>query len=317
MTLDPQVRTLLDLLAKSKLPEMETLRPPAARKALTTRFLRARQAVGKLVPPEPVHRVEDRTIPVPDGEIQIRIYTPEGDGPHPALVFLHGGGFVLGGLESHDDICRALTNLTPCVVIAVNYRLAPEHKFPTGLHDAYAATRWVFNNAHDLSLDPTRIAIGGDSAGGNLATVITHLAHDSGDFRPCLQLLAYPSTLMSRDNESSQQYATGYYLTQGQLRYFGEHYTHTPEEFTNPLVSPYLRADLTGLPPAFLLTAECDPLRDEAEAYAQRLEQAGVPVTLTRYEGMIHGFLGMSAFLEKAYVALSDCAAALNSAFAK
>lgn len=315
MPLDPQVTKLLAMLANSKIPPLETMRPAVARKAMTTRFLRARQAVGMLVPPEPVAQVEDRPVPVPDGEVLVRVYSPGGEGPHPALVFFHGGGFVLGSLDSHDDICRAFANATPCVVVSVQYRLAPEHRFPTGLEDAYAATAWVFDHAEQLSLDPARIAVGGDSAGGNLATVIAHLAHERGAFRPCAQLLLYPATDLASESASVQEFGQGYYLTSGQLRYYREHYVETEAELRNPLVSPYFRTDLRHLPPAHIITAECDPLRDEGEAYAHRLQEAGVPVTLKRYDGMIHGFLSMSAFLEQARVAVADISATLRTAF--
>ncbi|MBL0385252.1 alpha/beta hydrolase [Tumebacillus sp. ITR2] len=320
MTLDPQVTRMMELLAKSKLPPLETLQPPAARKALTVRHLRARQAVGKLVPPEPVQEVQDRMIPVADGEIKVRIYIPERTetGPMPALVFFHGGGFVLGSLESHDEICRALTNLTPCVVISVNYRLAPEYKFPTGLWDAYAATQWVFQNAAELHLDPTRIAVGGDSAGGNLATGVCRLAKERGDFQPCFQLLLYPATDLDAQTHSKKQFAKGYQLDDTLLHYFHSHYVHHEQDFQNPLVSPLLHPleNLSTLPPAHVLTAEYDPLRDEGEAYASLLKKAGVPCTHTRYDGMVHGFLAMTAFLDQAREGLQDLAAVLRqSAF--
>ncbi|KEO84879.1 alpha/beta hydrolase [Tumebacillus flagellatus] len=315
MTLDPQVVRMMELLAKSKLPPLETLQPPAARKALTVRHLRARQAVGKLIPPEPVHAVEDLVIPVYGGEIQIRLYRPEGTGRMPALVFFHGGGFVLGSLQSHDDICRALANFTPCAVISVEYRLAPEYKFPTPLMDAYAAAEWVFANADDLQLDAQRIAVGGDSAGGNLATGVCRLAQERGGFRPCFQLLLYPATHLADETSSKRQFAKGYQLDDTLLHYFHQHYVHTEDEFQNPMVSPLLHAesDLAQLPPAHVLTAECDPLRDEGEAYARKLQRAGVPCTLTRYDGMIHGFLAMGAFLDRAEEGLREVAEVLRT----
>jgi acetyl esterase len=262
--------------------------------------------------PEPVGDVNDQTFPGPDGEISIRIYTPQGNGPFPMLVFFHGGGWVIGDIESHDPVCRRLTNLTNCVVISVDYRLAPEHPFPAAPEDCYAALQWVATHASELRGDATKIAVGGDSAGGTLSAVVAHMARDRGGPPLAFQLLIYPATDMRMNTPSIEENATGYLLTKEDMIWFSNHYLPSAEDKLHPLASPYLASNLSGLPPALIITAEYDPLRDEGENYGTRLKEAGVPVTVSRYNGAIHGFVGL---IELGNQALAEAAAALKAAF--
>jgi acetyl esterase len=255
-------------------------------------------------------------IPGPGGEIPVRIYRPSDDDRLPALVYFHGGGWVLGNLDSHDATCRLLTNGAQCVVISVDYRLAPEHKFPAAADDAYAATTWVAENAAPLGIDPRRIAVGGDSAGGNLAAAVTLMAKEQGEPSIAYQVLIYPVTNHSFDTTSYETNAEGYMLTRRSMIWFWNHYLAEPADGQNAYASPLQADDLGGLPPALVITAEFDPLRDEGAAYAERLKQAGVPVKYTDYPGMIHGFFGMSLMLDTAKQAVSDVCGEVRSAFA-
>jgi acetyl esterase len=310
MPLDPQVKLLLDQIAAAPGPKLHTLAPADARR-LTANMFR--------VPPEraeKVFKVEDRQIPGPAGSIPIRVYTPEGIGPFPVLVFFHGGGWVICGLESHDGPCRALTNKVGCVTVSIDYRLAPEHKFPAGVEDCFAATKWVAEHAGELNVDATRLAVGGDSAGGNLSAVIAQLARDAGGPKIALQLLIYPATEAELDTYSHKTF-TDYFLTKEDINWFWGHYLRSPADRQNRRVAPALAKSLVGLPPALIITAEFDPLRDEGEAYGEKLRAHGVPVSVTRYEGMIHGFFSMYEVLDKGKQAIEESAAALRIAFAK
>jgi acetyl esterase len=309
MPLDPQAQALLDQMATLGLPAFDTLTPEQARRQME--MTRAAAPPG-----EPVHSVEDRAIPGPGGEIPVRIYRPEGNGPLPALVYFHGGGWVIGNIETHDGSCRALTNGAQCVVISVDYRLAPESKFPAAADDSYAATKWVAEHAAELNIDPARIAVGGDSAGGNLAAVVALMAKEQGGPALAYQVLVYPVTDYNLETASYRENAEGYLLSKNSMIWFWDHYLATPADGKNPHASPMQAADLAGLPPALVITAEFDPLRDEGAAYAERLKQAGVPVVYTLYPGMIHGFFGMSAVLDKAKQAVGEVCGALRSAFA-
>ena len=310
MPLDPKVKEMLDQLAASGIPQFETMSPVEARAAFVA--LLAMQG-----DPPPVARVENRRIPGPAGDLPIRIYAPDAKGPQPVLVYFHGGGWVIGDLETHDGVCRALANAIPATVIAVDYRLAPEHKFPAAVDDAYAATRWVAEHATSIGVDPARIAVGGDSAGGNLAAVVALMAHDSGKPNLVHQLLVYPVTDAAMDTPSYEQNKEGYFLTGSLMIWFWKHYLKAPADREAPYASPLRARDLRNLPPALVITAEFDPLRDEGERYAARLRQAGVPVQLTRYDGIIHGFFGMAAVLPQATLAIEQAATALRSAFTK
>jgi acetyl esterase/lipase len=309
MPLDPQAQKLADALAALGLKPIEDSTPAEARESM-----RARTA--GLGPFEDVAGVADHRVPVEGGEITVRVYTPGGAGPRPALVFYHGGGWVIGDLYTHDGICRALANAAGCVVASVDYRLAPEFKHPVAGEDSYAALRWVVANAGRLGIDPRRVAVGGDSAGGHLSTVVALMARDRGGPPLVQQVLLYPVTSHDLDTPSYHENATGYVLTREAMRWFWRHYLPDPAAGREPYASPLLAPSLAGLPPALVITAECDPLRDEGEAYAARLRDAGVPVTLTRYTGMFHGFFRMTRLLDKAKAALDEVAASLRKAFA-
>src|SRR5262245_13361078 len=275
MPLSQESRALLDQLESSGVPPLHTLSVEAARQLMVDLFVTKgdRETVGK---------VEDRQVPGAMGPIPVRFYTPSGTGPFPILVFFHGGGWVIGNRETHDATCRALTNAAGCIVASVDYRLAPEHKFPAAVEDSYAATRWIADHATSIGADPTRIAVGGDSAGGNLAATVSLAARERGGPPLVFQLLVYPVTDHAYDTPSYKDNADGYFLTRDAMVWFWNHYLDREADGRNPLASPLRARDLQNLPQAFVMTAEYDPLRDEGEAYAKRLREAGVPVTLNR-----------------------------------
>jgi len=310
MPLDPKAKELLDQLALAGAPPLSELALQDARQAVTALFI----AQGR---PEPVAKVEDRRIPGPEGNIPVRVYTPEGKRPLPVLVFFHGGGWVLCDLESHDALCRALANAVPAVVVAVGYRLAPEHKFPAAAEDAYAAVRWTAENAAAIAADPRRIAVGGDSAGGNLAAVVALMARDRGAPALAQQLLIYPVIDPGLDTRSQHENADGYFLTRETIGWFWAHYLRDEADRRHPYACPLAATDLRDLPPALVITAEFDPLRDEGETYAARLREAGVPVRHTRYGGMIHSFVNLMATFDQARTAIDGAAAALRATLAR
>jgi acetyl esterase len=309
MPLDPQARKIVDAMAALNLKPVEESTPEEARESMRSR-------TAALGPFEDVAAVADHRVPVEGGEITVRVYSPGGKGPHPALVFYHGGGWVIGDLYTHDGICRSLANAAGCVVASVDYRLAPESKYPVAPRDSYAGLQWTVSNAAGLGIDPRRVAVGGDSAGGNLSTVVALMARDRGGPALVHQALVYPVTNHGLDMPSYHENATGYVLTREGMRWFWRHYLAREEQGREPYASPLLAQSLAGLPPAVVITAECDPLRDEGEAYAARLRDAGVPVTLTRYAGMFHGFFRMTRLLDKAKAALDEVAGSLRKAFA-
>ncbi len=247
-------------------------------------------------------------------QLLIRIYQPAGEGPFPALVYFHGGGWVIANLDTYDPSCRALTNAANCTVISVAYRQAPEFRFPAAPEDAYAAYRWVLNNAASIRVDPNRVAVGGESAGGNLATVTALLARDRGAKLPVHQMLIYPITNYAFNTPSYQAFTDIMPLNTPLMQWFFNYYLRRPSDGASPYVSP-LRANVQGLPSATVITAEFDPLRDEGEAYAERLRAAGVPVTVTRYTGVTHEFFSMAAIIDKAKQAVAEAAAGLRTAF--
>jgi acetyl esterase len=310
MPLDPQAQAFLEQLAAAGAPPLHELSVEEARQVIVQLF-------GTTGDPEAVGAVQNRTIPGAAGEMPTRIYTPSGTGPFPVLVYFHGGGWVIGNLDAYDATCRALTNAAGCIVVAMEYRLAPEHKFPAAPEDCYAATQWVAANAAAIGGDPARLAIGGDSAGGNLTAVVAHMARDRGGPALRYQLLVYPVTDYHFDTASYRENAEGYLLTKDAMVWFWNHYLRSTTDGTNPLASPLRAANLRGLPPAMVLTAEFDPLRDEGEAYAARLQEAGVPVTLRRYEGMIHGFFSLGAVFTQGQQAIADAAAGLRATLAR
>jgi len=275
----------------------------------------ARAAVDALDrPPGPeVHQVMDRQIPGPAGPLPVRVYRP-GSGTLPVIVYFHGGGWVICGLDSHDAGCRSLANATGAVVVSVDYRLAPEHPFPAAIEDCFAATAWVSGHSADLDIDPDRLAVMGDSAGGNLAAAVCLRARDAGGPDIAFQVGVYPALAGDVAFPSQEENAEGYFLTQADMEWYWHHYVPEPADRRNPLAAPLLASDLGGLPPSHIVTAEHDPLRDEGEAYANRLREAGVPSTNTRYGGMIHGFFNMGAVLPAAAQAFDDTAAILRRA---
>ncbi|MFA9517722.1 alpha/beta hydrolase [Halopenitus sp. H-Gu1] len=283
--LHPDVRSLLDRVEAQGNPDNADLTVACAR-AMFREFLS--------VPSEdldPVDRVRDFDIPGPNGPIPIRVYDPDTSGPRPVFVYLHGGGWVFETVDAHDQTCRALANAGECTVVSVDYRLAPEHPFPAPLEDAYAATEWVVDNCDSLSGDPDRIVVGGDSAGGNLTAAITLLARERDGPEIDHQVLIYPVVDHSFETDSYEENAEGYLLTRESMRWFWNHHLETPIDGANPYASPLRAPDLSGLPPATVVSAEFDPLRDEDRAYAERLESAGVEVEHRHYEDMIHGFV--------------------------
>jgi acetyl esterase len=286
---------------------MGSLPAPQAREAFAAR---------PLPPGAPVARVEDRTIPGPAGDIPVRIYHPSDLTPLPVLVWYHGGGWVLGTLEQSDHVCRELANAAGCIVVSVGYRLAPENKFPACVDDCEAAYYWAVDNAASLGGDPRRVAVGGDSAGGNLAAVVSLRAKEAARVLPTLQVLVYPVTDSDFTRSSYVENRDGYLLTEVAMRWFWEQYVNSPSELVHPHAAVLRAENLSGLPPALVITAEFDPLRDEGEAYAERLRQADVPVTVTRYDGMIHGFFGTFVVVDKGREAVQQAADVLSTAFA-
>lgn len=306
MPVDAATRALLDAFAAGGAAPLSSLTPVAARDLF--------EKLRIPIPPEPVARVENRRIPGPGGEIPVRIYAP--GGARGLLVYFHGGGWVLGNLESHDGPVRMLANAAGCCVVSVDYRLAPESRHPAAAEDCYAATRWAAENARALGVDPALLAVGGDSAGGNLAAVTTLLARERGGPKIRFQLLVYPVTDHDFDRPSYLENAKGYFLERADMQWFFDHYVPDVAARSAFTASPIRAASLAGLPPAFVLTAELDPLRDEGEAYAARLREAGVPVVQTRYDGQIHGFFGMAQILPRGREAVLDAGARLRAAFA-
>jgi acetyl esterase len=310
--LDPQMKAMLDVFNAAG---------PMFLRAETAEQARAKMRAlleANPIPPPPIYRVEDRQIPGPAGEIRVRVYTPEGTPPMGVLVYFHGGGWVLGDLESHDRVCRALANQAACVVTSIDYRLAPEHVFPAGAEDCYAATKWVAENASSLGAEATRLAVGGDSAGGNLAAVVSMMARDRGGPSINLQLLIYPVTDCTLDTPSQKEFAAdGYVLSRADMEWFWKNYTDMSAAKNNPYACPLRAKDLKSLPPALILTASHDPLRDEGERFAERLIAAGVNVTCTRYEGVTHGFVSFADTLDKGKDGQRQAADALRAAFAR
>jgi acetyl esterase len=261
--------------------------------------------------------VRDLAAPGPAGPIPLRLYRPQGSTAQqalPVLVYYHGGGWVIGDLDTHDTVCRQLANGAGCAVVAVDYRMGPEHRFPAAVDDCIAATRWVRAQAASLGLDGTRLAVGGDSAGGNLAAVVAIAARDAGDAPIAFQLLIYPATDQRRGAPSHQSNGQGYLLTTETMNYFHDHYIDDARHDSDWRASPLLVADLSKLPPAFVLTAGYDPLRDEGLQYAQALSEAGTRSSLVCFERQIHGFITMGKVIDEANVAVQLCAAQLKAA---
>ena len=304
MPVDPQIQALLD--KGTGVPATQTLPVPEARAQYEARI--------PLMPkPAPVAAVREFAIAGPAEPLRIRLYTPDGQGPFPLLVFFHGSGFVLCSLDTHDGMCRNLAASGGCVVASVDYRLAPETKFPGPTEDCLVATRWCAEHAAELGADPARIIVGGDSAGGNLAAVTALRIRDEGGPALAGQLLLYPVTdFHTPGTPSYVENAEGYGLTRATMEWFWDHYLADPADARHPHAAPLRAPDLSRLPPALIQTAEYDPLRDEAEAYGDRLRAAGVPVQVTRYAGMNHGFLFWVGLVDAAAPAMAEAGAWLR-----
>ena len=326
MPVDSQIQEILDQYAKFNTPPIPTLSPGNARNLPTLN-----NAVAELVAthtskrlmsvaspaPEPVGSIRHILMPGSETEILARVYTPEAEGPFPALVYFHGGGWVIANLDVYDASCRALCNAAQCVVVSVAYRQAPEHKFPAAVEDANAAVQWVMNNAAQLNCDATRVAVGGESAGGNLATVACLMARDRQGIMPIFQLLIYPVTNYGYNFLSYNENANAKPLSSDMMPWFWKHYLSNASDGENPYVSPLRFANLSGLPPALIITAQYDPLRDEGEAYGEQLRQAGVMTTISRYDDMVHEFFGLAGMVSKAKLAVDEAGQTLQDAFMK
>lgn len=309
--LHPTARALLDAIAQYGLPPTHTLSPAAARK-----MYRERRSATQPDTPE-VADVQDLQATGPHGPISLRLYRPLGvdaaaaGNALPVLVYFHGGGWTIGDLDTHDVLCRQLANGAACAVLSVDYRMGPEHRFPCAVDDCYAATVWCRDQAHALGLDPRRMAVGGDSAGGNLAAVVAIAARDAGDLPLQYQLLIYPATDQRRGAASHTSNGQGYLLTSDTMTYFHDHYIADPAQDLDWRASPLLHPDLGRLPEALVITAGFDPLRDEGLQYAQSLTQAGNRATHICFERQIHGFITMGRVLDEANAAVSICASQL------
>jgi acetyl esterase len=308
MALDPQARAVIDLAIKSGRPAYNTLAPKEARQL----FRETRPAATPT--PREIGAVRDLTVDGPGGPIPLRVYRPAGVAAGtalPVLVYYHGGGWVIGDLDTHDVQCRQLTAEAGITVVAVDYRLAPEHKFPAAVDDAVASFHWLAEQGVELGIDPARIVIAGDSAGGTLAAVVSQLVR--GQPRsPCLQWLIYPATDLAADLPSHRSCAKDFLLTQDDMQWFSTLYLNDPSEIADPRISPLRAADLSGLPPALIFTAGFDPLRDEGQAYADRLTAAGVKTIHREFDSLIHGFVGMRGALQAAARAMDDMVAGLR-----
>ena len=310
MPLHPQAQAFIETINALE-------RPPISQVTIA----QAREGLRGLLPPsdEAVGAINDFALPGAEGQpVRARAYTPRDAraGLLPLVMFLHGGGWVTGDLDSHDATCRALANASGCKVVAIDYRLAPEHKFPAGLEDCYAALQWLATHAAALDGDARRIAVCGDSAGGNLAAAVALMARDRGGPALAFQLLVYPVTQHAFDTPSYREYSQGYLLTLEGMQWNWNHYLPDDAAGRDPLASPLLAPHLRGLPPALVIVAECDPLRDESEAYAARLAEAGVPVECRRYDGMLHAFFTLGQVFDDGRASVAHAGQTLRRALA-
>jgi len=305
MPLDPQAQAALDRATQMNLPPVHTISPAQARENAR---LRAQE------PGPEVAAVEDYLVSGHQGMVTARVYVPAGTGPFPALIWFHGGGWVQGDLEGTDANARELTSLSGCLVASIDYRLAPETKFPGPAEDCYASTRWIVQNASRLNINPHKIAVGGYSAGGNLAAAVSIMARDRSEISLVFQLLVCP--VLDRDfaRESYLRNGDGYGLTRDVMVWYWNHYLRDDSDASDPYAAPLQATDLSHLPPAFVISAEYDPLCDEASEYAKLLQAAGVPANHVRYDGMTHGFFGMTSVIDKGKQAIEDAASSLRVA---
>jgi acetyl esterase len=309
MPLHSKVQEILEEAERLNLPPVETVTPEQARAGML-------ENSRQLDRPD-VAAVENLEAPGPAGSIPVRVYTPAGKGPFPVITFYHGGGWVVGDLESHDGYCRHLANRCGAIVASVDYRLAPEHSFPAAIDDCDAATEWVARELSNWNGDPTRLVVAGDSAGGNLAAAVALRARNRGAPKVSLQILLYPITDADFDTPSYIENATGYHLTRSAMQWFWDLYVPDTADREHPDASPMRASELDGLAPAYVMTAEYDPLRDEGERYAKKLEQAGVAVTLERWEGMIHGFIRWTTALDEPLRLFDTICQQMDKAFAE
>lgn len=308
MPLDPQIAALLQ--------SMEGLAPPDFSQLDAAQY---RQFADNLMPVPPgaaLHQVRDLRVAGADGELDARLYRPLDQQRLPLLVFFHGGGFVMGNLDTHDYLCRELASQTGAAVVSVAYRLAPEAPFPAAPEDCFAATCWLVRHAAELGLDGSRLALAGDSAGGNLALAVSRLAAQRQGPKIAYQCLFYPVADAACDSASYGEFAEGYLLTRAMMQWFWQQYLGAPGQAADPLASPLRAESLAGMPPTTLISAEFDPLRDEGEALAERLRAAGVALRARRCAGMVHGFISMTATVEAAARVLAQAAAELRQALA-
>jgi acetyl esterase len=311
VVLDPDAAAVFAAFQAANRPPYESVSPTVARE-----FYLAGRPVSNPEPPE-LESAKPLSIPAPDGAIPARIYTPKQlrktGGLAPCLVFFHGGGWVIGDLDSHDVVCRKLAHEGELIVISVDYRLAPEHKFPAAADDAITATKWVAANAKTLGIDAAQILVGGDSAGGNLAAVVALAARDGDGPKLAGQVLIYPATDFAMTHPSHREPETSILLTHSVIKWFCNHYLNGTADIDNWKASPARAQTLAGLPPSYVMTAGADPLRDEGDEYAARLKQAGVPVTYRHFPGQFHGFFTMGKLLPQANVALNEIAGWLKA----
>ena len=313
MPLDPVLKSFLDQMAAMPGPKMWEMSPVDAREA----FVGLLQLAG---PKDvPIGRIENLAAPGPHGEIPVRLYSPVAAGSEalPVLVYFHGGGFVIGDLDTHDGLCRMFANEADCRVIAVHYRLAPEAKFPAAVDDAFAALKWVETSASRLGIDANRIAVGGDSAGGALAAIVAQMAKANGTPSLSFQLLLFPVTQIGGDTSSLREFAVGYFLEKRTLDWFFAHYLSADADRQDPKVSPLRAKDFANLPPAYFVLGGYDPLHDEGAQYAEKLRTAGVPVTVADYGDMVHCFVYLQTILPQAREAMEAASRALRNAFAR
>ena len=310
-SLHPQIVKAIEIMRQIGMKPIESMSPEEARRQMEE------TAKSRKAAPLPVARVENRTIPGPAGDIPIRLYWPEAAGTVPAIAYYHGGGHVIGSLDTHDLIARNLCHGAEALVMSVDYRMGPEHRFPAAVEDSFAALDWLHANAASLGADPERLGVHGDSAGGNLAAVVALMARDRGAPKLRLQSLVYPVADYTLSAASYETFAEGYgLLTRGAMQWFQRHYLRTPDDAFDGRASPLKAVSHAGTAPAIVIAAECDVLHDEGAAYAEALRRSGVPVEHREYPGMIHAFFGMAPGVDDAMNAQRAVAAAFRRAFA-
>lgn len=314
-----QMKAVLDQLKALGPKPIERLTPDQARiqpgPADAVKAILKKRNGGTLPPPEPVAKVQDSNMPTPTGAVPVRIYTPEGTGPFPVIVYIHGGGWVIAGIQAYDASARALANAAKSVVVSIGYHYAPEHPFPAAHEECYTVTQFVLKHAEQLNGDPKRVAIAGESAGGNMATAVCLMARDRKGVMPVYQLLVYPVTDTRMNTPSYRENARAKPLNRAMMHWFAEHTVESRKSLNSKYLAVLRNPNLKGLPPATVITAQIDPLRSEGKAYAERLKAAGVPVRYRNYAGVTHEFFGMGAVVDEAKNAVAFAAAGLNTAF--